>query len=548
MSRLSRLKIAQKLPLVVVGAAFFASASVGIGSYVISAATVAHQTEDKLMTVAVERARELSSFLDATRDDLLITAASTNTISSLGNLQAGWDHMKTDQSAVLRSAFIENNPETDRSLLDEANLNAGITYDMSHGRLHPGFRLQARTRGYGDIYLFDAKGNLVYSVNKGEEYATSFAPGGIYADTPLGRVFREALAMAEPGQVAYADLAPYAPTPGMPAGFVATPVFNGATPIGVIAFRLPTERLSAMLGNRLGLGETGETFIVGPDYLMRNNSVFSSENDMLSTPYETAAVEAAFNGEAHATERTTNYRGMPMLAYATPLSFEGSDWALVATISEAEATAPLTSMRNLILPIAILALGISGALGFIFSRTVTKPISRMTGCSRRARRRRPRRRGQRAPTAPTSSARWRGRSRCSARTAIRVREMTEDERLSSEQRRVERAAMMQSAASAASATWSMRPSRATSRAASTPTSTIAELNSLARSVNNLVETVERGLGQSGAVLGALAHADLTGRVEGDFQGAFGAAARRSQQGRRDADRRSSPACATPRAR
>jgi len=47
-----------------------------------------------------------------------------------------------------------------------------------------------------------------------------------------------------------------------------------------------------------------------------------------------------------------------------------------------------------------------------------------------------------------------------------------------------------------------------------------ELNALATSVNNLVETVDRGIGETGAVLGALANTDLTQRMRGDYQGAF----------------------------
>ncbi len=47
-----------------------------------------------------------------------------------------------------------------------------------------------------------------------------------------------------------------------------------------------------------------------------------------------------------------------------------------------------------------------------------------------------------------------------------------------------------------------------------------ELNGLARSINLLVETTERGLTETGCVLSALAHMDLTPRVRGEFQGAF----------------------------
>jgi len=47
-----------------------------------------------------------------------------------------------------------------------------------------------------------------------------------------------------------------------------------------------------------------------------------------------------------------------------------------------------------------------------------------------------------------------------------------------------------------------------------------ELNTLAQSVNNLVETVDRGIGETGFVLAALADADLTKRMNGQYAGAL----------------------------
>ncbi len=47
-----------------------------------------------------------------------------------------------------------------------------------------------------------------------------------------------------------------------------------------------------------------------------------------------------------------------------------------------------------------------------------------------------------------------------------------------------------------------------------------ELNKLGVQVNELVGTVERGLAETGEVLGALAATDLTKRVSGEYQGAF----------------------------
>ncbi|WP_248304878.1 methyl-accepting chemotaxis protein [Devosia sp. FKR38] len=49
----------------------------------------------------------------------------------------------------------------------------------------------------------------------------------------------------------------------------------------------------------------------------------------------------------------------------------------------------------------------------------------------------------------------------------------------------------------------------------------AEINALAGSVNNLVQTVDSGLAETGEVLSALADTNLTLRVQGDYKGAFG---------------------------
>ena len=71
-----RLKIAQKLPIVVAGAALIASAVIGVGAYLIAANTVTAMTADKLVTVVEGRSRALEDRLAAIRTDLKATATS----------------------------------------------------------------------------------------------------------------------------------------------------------------------------------------------------------------------------------------------------------------------------------------------------------------------------------------------------------------------------------------------------------------------------------------------------------------------------------------
>ena len=48
----------------------------------------------------------------------------------------------------------------------------------------------------------------------------------------------------------------------------------------------------------------------------------------------------------------------------------------------------------------------------------------------------------------------------------------------------------------------------------------AELNTLAAGINEVMEIVNHGLTETGGVLAALAEADLTKRMEGEFKGSF----------------------------
>jgi methyl-accepting chemotaxis protein len=104
--------------------------------------------------------------------------------------------------------------------------------------------------------------------------------------------------------------------------------------------------------------------------------------------------------------------------------------------------------------------------------------------------------------------------------AIKVNSMTEGEREASKQRAVDRAKMMGELRSAFGEVVDAAVHGDFSKRveAAFPDE---ELNNLALSVNNLVETVDRGISETGEVLAALAQTDLTKRIEGDYDGSLG---------------------------
>ena len=519
MALLPDFKIAQKLPLAVLGAALVASAAIGIGSYVVSSGTVTTMTRQTLEMVAQQRAEAVEDAFAAIEQDLVVTAASGTTATALGELQMSWKQLVKDQTATLQSVFVSGNPNPPEQREQLLKPDAKIGYSTTHAKHHPAFQGQRQTRGYGDIYLLDKQGNVVYSVTKQDDFAASFAADGQWAATALGAVYVQALAATEPGAAFFADLAPYAPTGGSLQSFLATPIFSGKTMLGVLAFRLGEKGLAAVLESRVGLGETGETFLVGSDGLLRSNSTFTDTDDRMTSAYAAPPVDAALGSGAVTTSEVSSWRSLPMMAAAAPVEVLGNRWALVATIANAEALAPLGQMGVTILLIGGIVIAGAGILGWLFSRTITRPVSRLTATM-----------GALADgdlSVEVKGADGRDELGAMARAvevfrenAMRVAEMTEAERAGSDRRRSERAEMMQKLQRAFGQVVDAAIDGDFSRRV-TADFPDAELNRLAGSVNRLVETVDRGLGQTGAVLAALAQTDLTQRMTGDYKGAFG---------------------------
>ena len=516
MLRLS-MPIARKLPLALLGSALLVSVGVGLASYFIGSQALRNSAETNLLTLATERAAAVTTYLRSVEDDLVATSRSEATVQALRDFGGAWLQFKVDPTAEVRKLYVDDNPNKD-SLAALETLGTTGAYDVTHTRFHKGYRTQIAARGYRDLYLFDLKGFMVYSVNKGEDFGTTFAEGGPLAGSSLGQVFQQALAIENPDDIVFADFAAYGPAAGLPASFFAKPVFNAqGRKVGVLAIQLPSERLDAVIGDRTGLGETGEVIVVGPDGLLRSDSTFTEAGDTLVTAFETPILAAAIAGD-HAEGETAAYRATNMLVAAAPVSTRAGNWAAVAVMATDEVLAPVTNMRNMMLLIGAGLLAVVAAAGLLFSRTITRPITRLTGTMQ-------------ALAQGDLDVEVRGAQRSDELGAMaravevfrengkKVAQMTEAEAAQVLANQAERARMMVSLQrafgdvvdAAIAGDFSKRVE------AEFPD---AELNALARSVNALVETVDRGLSETGTVLAALAETNLTQRVRGDYEGAF----------------------------
>ncbi len=220
-------------------------------------------------------------------------------------------------------------------------------YSDVHLRYHPVIRNYLEKFGYYDIFLVDPEtGDIVYSVFKELDYATSLKDGP-YAKTNFGEVFRRANAETYGDAVILTDYAPYTPSYEAPAAFIASPIFNGEEKIGIAVFQFPIDRLNAIMEERAGLGESGETYLVGPDRLMRSDAYLDKVHRSVTASFknpekgriETRATAEALAGRTGA-DVIDGYQGRPVLSAYTPLVFGEKTWALVAEVDVREAFVP----------------------------------------------------------------------------------------------------------------------------------------------------------------------------------------------------------------
>lgn len=280
----------------------------------------------------------------------------------------------------------------------------GSQYTQVHRQYHPALRSLVSEFAYEDLFLIDPEtGKVVYSTYKGVDFSTDLVSGP-YSQSVLAKAFRKVIQDGEPNFVTFTDFEPYRPSYNQPAAIVASPLFEGGTLIGVIALQININEIDQVMTNGqrwqdMGLGKSGETYLVGTDYRLRSNSRFLLENSpdyfqalaksgmnpskvermrrqknsILEQEVKTVAAQRALLGNS-GIGIIDDYRGIPVLSSYSPLPVEGLDWAILAEMDAEEAFAPIMEFqKQVLISTAILVLLIT-VLALFLSRLFVKPI------------------------------------------------------------------------------------------------------------------------------------------------------------------------------
>jgi methyl-accepting chemotaxis protein len=365
------MRISRKLPLAAAVLTLLSIGAASAVSLIVSADTVTEQVMQKLEATADGRRNEARTYLEGMKLDLLSLSTAMPTTQAFYGFAGAWGALGKEPAKELHARYITNNPNPPESrfLLDTAKKD---NFDRAHKQYHVTFRKHLESQGYADLYMIDPKGNVLYSVAKAEDFGTNLLEGP-YKDSGLTTAFKEALALKEPGGIVFSDFSAYAALDGAPAAFVAAPITMNGRTLGIMAIRVPNAKIDAIFGNSKGLGETGETVLVRADGTVLTDSARTPEPDALKTRLDITGLPVG--SETHGT--IVDAAGADLYAAASPLSFGGTDWSVIAKITKAEATAGLMRGTLIVLGLTAAIIGLAILAATIFSRALTRPIHQL---------------------------------------------------------------------------------------------------------------------------------------------------------------------------
>lgn len=168
----------------------------------------------------------------------------------------------------------------------------------------------------------------------------------------------------------------------IPAFSASAPLMDKSTgdKLGVIVNYYKTTTLNVITTDRVGMGESGEVYIVNKDGYMITDSRFT-ENVAFKQRAETKPVKLFLKQREIMTGFYLDYRGKQIVGASTGDQIDkefGLCWVILAEIDKDEAFAPVTFIAKLIGIMTTIVAAIVAFVGWFFGTKISKPINLAT--------------------------------------------------------------------------------------------------------------------------------------------------------------------------
>ena len=250
--------------------------------------------------------------------------------------------------------------------------------------------------GYHDVLMVGLDGTILYAVYENEENIGANVFSGHFGETAFAEACRRALVS---GKTEFADIESHGDGHELDSFLVRTMLGKDGQPVGLMALVMSLEQVDRLMQDSAGMGATGETFLVGSDYLMRSDS----KREQVKTAMRVRVVTDPVR-DWLATEKTdedgakehkslpvkvrnySNHRGervFGLISNLETLEPFGVHWALVAEVSEDEALALVRKLHSVVVSLFWITTILVGFVSIVLSKGIVAPIRTLSEWSGR---------------------------------------------------------------------------------------------------------------------------------------------------------------------
>ena len=260
---------------------------------------------------------------------------------------------------------------------DRRAFEAPASYRVVHDRHAPYFEGLVDEQGYYDVLLLDAKsGESCFSVQKESDFAAVVAS----QPTSLRDVFRDA---TDHRRAALSDTRPYPPSANAAAQFVAAPIVEAGEVVGVVALQISIDSIDRVMGERAGMGRTGDSYLLGPDLRLRSDSQLDHSRtveaafrgDVKPFAFDEEAARRALAGQT-GSSLLRGRDGRSVLAAWAPVELGPTRWAIVVVHGEEEIDAQIGEALDAKI---VLVFAAASVVGVLLALVVSLAIARAVG-------------------------------------------------------------------------------------------------------------------------------------------------------------------------
>ncbi|WP_339616780.1 methyl-accepting chemotaxis protein [uncultured Gilvimarinus sp.] len=325
---------------------------------------------------------------------------------------AEWLASMSFEAQLLQHYYLQTNPGWPDQLTAMEDRSDATIYGQQHRKYHSSFRDIVERFGFSDLLLVDSgRQRVIYSVSKGPELGTSLTRGP-FQSSQLAAVSQTL--KQHPQELAISGFEHAAFNGGDQVFYLGVSVYHQAhspeRATGYVIAEVPARQLSALLSNNqdwreMGLGDTGDVYLAGPDGTLLTDLRPPAEGThtllraladtgRLQHParaQDTGSAAGWLQLDSHPVRQALagdsgvgfaqDYLNHKVYSAWQPVAIGGQDYALIVQQNPAEVFAALGHLRTqVILSIAVAAIvliALAMVAAVAYARYLGRPLARL---------------------------------------------------------------------------------------------------------------------------------------------------------------------------